>query len=47
VISGFCRKVDENCVLLGCYTAHIGNYIVILNTVHYNQKIGALLKDPA
>jgi hypothetical protein len=25
VISGFRREVDENCVLLGCYTASSGN----------------------
>jgi len=27
VISGFCHKVGEICTLLGCYTAHIGNYV--------------------
>jgi len=47
VISGFCCKVDENCVLLGYYTASSGNYIVILNTVDYNQKIGAFLEGPS
>jgi len=47
VISGFCRRVDENNVLLGYYTAGGGNYIVTLNTVDYSQKIGALLEDPA
>jgi hypothetical protein len=25
VISGFCLKVDENCALLGYYTASCGN----------------------
>ena len=47
MISGFCCKVDENCVLLGNYTTSSGNYILILNTVDYNQEIGALLEDPA
>jgi hypothetical protein len=46
VISGFCSKVDENSCLLGYYTAGSGSYIVILNTVDYNQKISALLEDP-
>jgi hypothetical protein len=46
MISGFCCKVDENCVL-GDYTTSSGNYIVILNTVDYSQEIGALLEDPA
>jgi len=26
VISGFCHKVDENCALLGYYTASSGNF---------------------
>jgi len=47
MISGFCRKVDENCVLLGCYTARSANYMVIPNTVDYSQKVGALLENPA
>jgi hypothetical protein len=27
--------------------ADLGNSTVLLTTVHYNQKIGALLQDPA
>jgi hypothetical protein len=27
MISGFCRGVDENCILLGYYTASSGNFL--------------------
>jgi len=30
VISGFCRKVAENCTLLGYYAASIGNFLPTL-----------------
>jgi len=28
VISGFRREVDENCAILGCYAASIGNFLL-------------------
>jgi len=27
MVSGFCRKADEHCTLLGYYTASIGNFL--------------------
>jgi len=33
LITGFCREVDENCALLGCYAARGGNS---LPTFRYN-----------
>jgi len=45
MISGFCREVDENCALLGNYTASSGNlfqYIsnkMQLYTVYYIWKL--------
>jgi len=36
VISGFFRKVDENCALLGYYAASSGNF---LPTFRYNPSV--------
>ena len=44
MISGFCREVDENCALLGCYAASSGNFLATFRTNLSVQSSG--FKNP-
>jgi hypothetical protein len=44
VISGFCREVDENCILLGYYAADGGNAVPTIRDDPLVQSSGVKKK---